>query len=44
MKEDWTQENGLLTPSLKLKRNELERSYRIKYPHWYTRDETVIWE
>jgi long-chain acyl-CoA synthetase len=44
MKEDWTQENGLLTPSLKLKRNELEKSYQIKYPHWYTRDETVIWE
>jgi long-chain acyl-CoA synthetase len=44
MKEDWTQENGLLTPSLKLKRNELEKIYLAKYSFWYARDEVVIWE
>lgn len=44
MKDDWTQENGLLTPSLKLKRNELEKIYLTKYPHWYSHSLVVVME
>jgi long-chain acyl-CoA synthetase len=44
LKEDWTIENGLLTPSLKVKRNEIERIYLPKYLSWYNKKEKVIWE
>ncbi len=44
LKEDWTVENGLLTPTLKVKRNELEAIYLNKYPEWYGRSEKIVWE
>ena len=44
MKQDWTIENGLLTPSMKLKRNELERIHVPKYPQWYHTQGRVVWE
>jgi long-chain acyl-CoA synthetase len=44
MKDEWTQENGLLTPSLKLKRNELERLHLPKYSHWYRLPGQVLYE
>lgn len=44
MREDWTIENGLMTPSLKIKRNELEKLHLQKYPKWYQEDEVVVWE
>ncbi len=44
MKEEWTQENGLLTPTLKLKRNVLEKLHVPKYPKWYHEKGTVVWE
>jgi long-chain acyl-CoA synthetase len=42
VKETWTLENGFLTPSLKLKRNEIERVYGSKYAHWYKDKAPVI--
>ncbi len=44
MKNDWTQENGLLTPSMKLKRNELEKIHVPSYPQWYNGQGKVVWE
>lgn len=44
MNGDWTIENGLLTPSLKVKRNEVEKIHLPKYPHWYDLKRKVVWE
>lgn len=45
MKQDWTIENGLLTPTLKVKRNEVEKIHIPKYPTWYhTQPGVVVWE
>jgi len=43
LKEEWTIENGLMTPSLKVKRNEVEKIYLPQYPQWYSFQELVIW-
>jgi len=45
MKTDWTVENGLLTPTLKVKRNEVEKIHLPKYSTWYhTQSGVVVWE
>lgn len=44
MQKEWTQENGLLTPTLKLKRNALEKIYVPRYPGWYHEKGRVVWE
>ena len=44
MKENWTIENGLMTPTLKVKRNEVEKIHLPKYPMWYQKDGEVVWE
>jgi long-chain acyl-CoA synthetase len=42
MKEDWTVPNGLLTPTLKVKRNEIEKIHLPRYPHWYAKEGLVV--
>lgn len=44
MKNAWTIENGLMTPTLKVKRNEVEKIHMPKYPMWYQKDGMVVWE
>lgn len=41
--ESWTVENGLITPSLKVKRHAIEKIHASGYRGWYTRQEVVIW-
>jgi long-chain acyl-CoA synthetase len=44
LKEDWSIENGLLTPTLKIKRNPIEDKYQALYPTWYHQSEMVVFE
>ena len=44
MKETWTIANNKITPSLKVKRNEIEKIHLPRYPEWYDKPGTVIWE
>ena len=44
MKENWTLENGLLTPTLKVKRNQVEKIHQQFYPNWFKEKGKVIWE
>jgi long-chain acyl-CoA synthetase len=41
--EPWTVENGLMTPTLKVKRNLLEKQYLQRYPEWYSLPGEVVW-
>lgn len=44
MNETWSIENGLMTPTLKVKRNEIEKIHLPRYAGWYRRKGPVIWE
>jgi long-chain acyl-CoA synthetase len=44
MKETWAIANNLITPSLKVKRNEIEKIHLPKYPTWYDKPGIVVWE
>lgn len=44
MKENWTIANNMITPSLKVKRNEIEKIHLPKYPAWYQKPGMVVWE
>ncbi|MDX1805088.1 MAG: AMP-binding protein [Alcanivorax sp.] len=42
-KDAWTVENNLITPTLKLKRNEIDKYYAKQIPQW-AKSRGVIWE
>lgn len=44
MKEDWTVDNNLVTPSLKVKRNSIEKIHQPFYKEWFALDDKVIFE
>ena len=44
LSEDWTPENGLTTPTLKIKRAKIDEAFSSKYQNWYNATEEVLWE
>ena len=44
MKENWSIDNGLITPTLKVKRNEVEKIHLPNYPSWFNEKDDIIWE
>jgi len=43
LSQDWTPENGLTTPTLKIKRAKIDEAFSSKYQNWYNATEEVIW-
>ena len=44
LKETWTIDNGKMTPTMKIKRNEIEKKYQSNYINWYESQSEVICE
>jgi long-chain acyl-CoA synthetase len=43
VKDEWTAENGFLTPTLKIKRGKIEDAYKAQVPGWYAQNRKVVW-
>ena len=43
VRDQWTVENGLITPTLKIKRAELEASYGPRFEAWASARQVVVW-
>jgi long-chain acyl-CoA synthetase len=41
--EAWTVDNGLVTPTMKVRRNEIDSRYRSRMPDWCAQSTAVIW-
>jgi long-chain acyl-CoA synthetase len=44
MRDEWSIANGMMTPTMKVKRNEVEKIKVPHYPEWYAKDGVVVWE
>lgn len=43
-KDVWSEKNNLLTPTLKIKRNEIHKSYSQHYLSWFNQGNKIIWD
>ena len=43
-KDTWSEQNQLLTPTLKVRRNNIDDTYCDKYLYWHELDSKIIWE
>lgn len=41
--DEWSAENGLLTPTLKIKRSKIEESYQRQVARWYAQGQKLVW-
>ncbi|MBO0938677.1 AMP-binding protein [Fibrella sp. HMF5335] len=44
VRDPWTVDNNLMTPTMKIKRNVIEARYDAQLQPWYENDEVIIWE
>ena len=44
LKDAWDENNGMLTPTLKVRRNVIEERFKKYYQKWHDLEEEVIWE
>lgn len=44
VREEWTVVNGLITPTLKIRRNSIDDQYGKNYERWLRANEVVLWE
>ena len=44
VKNPWTVENGLTTPTMKIKRNQIDKVYDSSFSNWHKDQENVIFE
>ena len=44
MKEHWTIDNGLLTPTMKIKRNRVEKIHQDVYNQWFNDEAAILFE
>ena len=42
MSTEWTIANKLLTPTMKIKRNDIEKIYKNYYPKWYESNARIV--
>ena len=44
LKDEWTPENDLTTPTLKIKRAKIDEAFAKNYESWYNNDNVIIWQ
>jgi long-chain acyl-CoA synthetase len=44
VKEAWTVDNNRLTPTMKIKRGNIEKEFASQLEPWYNKEEIIVWE
>ena len=43
-KDEWTPHNEILTPTMKIKRGNIDKKYMSNYDNWHNSNDKIIWE
>tara|TARA_Y100000991_G_scaffold139653_1_gene105178 strand:- start:1303 stop:2979 length:1677 start_codon:yes stop_codon:yes gene_type:complete len=43
-KDEWTPQNEILTPTMKIKRGNIDKKYMSNYDNWHNSNDKIIWE
>jgi long-chain acyl-CoA synthetase len=44
VKDEWTPDNNLTTPTLKIKRAKIDERFSEDYENWFKHEESILWE